>query len=239
MALLTYEWRRAKSIRTTWITSFFVIASVAGFAYLATLVSEIDSGAVVPPLTEILTVSAANPIAFVLVASLAAMAFGHEYRYGTIRLTLTAFPKRPGVFFSKLFMTLLIPLAVAAVAIAAAYGVLLATGAASGAEVSWPTVAWQVAAGTVNIAVLAFSLTVITRNHPLGIIGPLVLSILESVLIALLSERFDWISEVLPFAAQSNWFAGGEGAMLGLGVWLAWMLGLLIVSFVLLTRRDA
>ena len=37
MELMTYEWRRAKSIRTTWITSFFVIASAVGFAYLGTL----------------------------------------------------------------------------------------------------------------------------------------------------------------------------------------------------------
>lgn len=235
--LLTFEWRRAKSIRTTWITSLFVIASIIAFAYLSTLAGSDGGGAVSP--TDALTFSAQNPVALVLVASLAAMAFGHEYRYGTIRLTLTAFPRRPGVFFAKLAYTLVIVLAVVALGVALAYGTLVA--AATGEGTSWTTVAWQAAVATVTVAVLAFTLTVITRSHPLGIIGPVVLNVLESVLVALLAERAEWLPKVLPFQAMSNWFAGGtdRDGLIGLGVWAAWMLGLLIVSFVLLMRRDA
>ncbi len=238
MELLNYEWRRARSIRTTWITSFFLIASVAGFAYLTTLATgdpEVDA----LPLTDIIGQSiAVNPIALVLLASLGAMAFGHEYRYGTIRLTLTAFPRRTGVFLAKLVMTVLLTLGVLAVAAAVAYGVLVLVQADTGGGLSWTDLAWQTAVFGMTLSGLAFCLTVITRNHPLGIIGPLLLSILESVLIAILGERFRWLPEVLPLTSMQSWFYGEDVAR-SVAVWSAWMLGLLVFGFVLLKRRDA
>lgn len=238
MELLNYEWRRARSIRTTWITSFFLIASVAGFAYLTTLATgdpEVDA----LPLTDLIGQSiAVNPIALVLLASLGAMAFGHEYRYGTIRLTLTAFPRRTGVFLAKLVMTVLLTLGVLAVAAAAAYGVLVLVQADTGGGLSWTDLAWQTAVFGMTLSGLAFCLTVITRNHPLGIIGPLLLSILESVLIAILGERFRWLPEVLPLTSMQSWFYGEDVAR-SAAVWSAWMLGLLVFGFVLLKRRDA
>jgi len=238
MELLNYEWRRARSIRTTWITSFFLIASVAGFAYLTTLATgdpEVDA----LPLTDLIGQSiAVNPIALVLLASLGAMAFGHEYRYGTIRLTLTAFPRRTGVFVAKLVMTILLTLSVLAVAAAVAYGVLVLVQADTGGGLSWTDLAWQTAVFGMTLSGLAFCLTVITRNHPLGIIGPLLLSILESVLIAILGERFRWLPEVLPLTSMQSWFYGEDVAR-SAAVWSAWMLGLLVFGFVLLKRRDA
>lgn len=238
MELLNYEWRRARSIRTTWITSFFLIASVAGFAYLTTLATgdpEVDA----LPLTDLIGQSiAVNPIALVLLASLGAMAFGHEYRYGTIRLTLTAFPRRTGVFVAKLVMTILLTLSVLAVAAATAYGVLVLVQADTGGGLSWTDLAWQTAVFGMTLSGLAFCLTVITRNHPLGIIGPLLLSILESVLIAILGERFRWLPEVLPLTSMQSWFYGEDVAR-SVAVWSAWMLGLLVFGFVLLKRRDA
>lgn len=240
MELLTYEWRRAKSIRTTWITSFFVVASVAAFAWLGTVATtDIDGNPIQISLTDLIQGAViGNPIALVLLASLGAMAFGHEYRYGTIRLTLTAFPKRTGVFFTKLFMTLLIAMLVMVLSVVAAYAVLVLLGDTAGGGLSWAGLAWQVAVYASTLAVLAFCLTVITRNHPLGIIGPVLLSILESALIAILGGRFAWLPDVLPFASLQAWFDGEEVARAA-GVWAAWMLGFLIIGFVLLKRRDA
>lgn len=233
--LLSFEWRRAKSIRTTWITSLFLLASVIGFAYIATIAVQEDPQST----TDSLNFAASNPIAIVLVASLAAMAFGHEYRYGTIRLTLTAFPRRTGVFFSKLLYSLLIPLVVVAAGVGLGYAVMIASGASQ--NVDWLDLAARAGLYTITIAVLAFALTVITRNHPLGIIGPLLLTILESVLIGVLSERAPWLPKVLPFQSLGNWFSLGatSDGWLGLGVWAAWMIGLLVLGFALLKRRDA
>jgi ABC-2 type transport system permease protein len=241
MELLTFEWRRAKSIRTTWITSFFVIASVAAFAYLGTLATtDADGNELSLPVADVLLQSVtANPIALVLLASLGAMAFGHEYRYGTIRLTLTAFPGRAGVFFAKLFLSLLIPLAVLAASLVVAYGVLSVSQVSdTPGGVPWTDVLWQVAVYGATFAALAFSFTVITRNHPLGIIGPLLLSILEAALVGLLSERFTWLPQVLPLWSMQSWFVG-EDTIRSAAVWGGWMVALLVLGFALLKRRDA
>lgn len=233
MSVLTYEWRRATTIRTTWITSLVAVLSIIGFAYLSTLVAGDDI-----PLdpTQALSFSSQNPLALVLVASLGAMAFGHEYRYGVIRLTLTAFPKRPGVYVAKLLFTVVIPLLVVALGLAGGYGVLVATG--NGGDVDWPTLLWQAAVWAVTVAVLAFSLTLITRNHPLGIVGPVLLSILETVLVGLLATRFEWLPKALPFQSMFSWFSGTD-VPVSVAVWAAWLIGLLVTGFVLLVRRDA
>ena len=239
MEILAFEYRRAKSIRTTWITSLFVILAAAAFAYLGTFADDFDEGLDRIPTTDLVAGALlGNPIVIVLIASLGAMAFGHEYRYGTIRLTLTAFPGRVGVFFGKLFTTDALTLFVVALAAVAGYALLVLLGETASGGPSWATVAWQVAVFTLTYALLAFSLTLITRNHPLGIIGPLILFLLEQAVIGLLGARLEWLPSVLPLASMQSWFSGVDVA-LSAGVWAAWMVGLLLVGLVLLRRRDA
>ncbi|HQR79873.1 MAG TPA: ABC transporter permease [Actinomycetota bacterium] len=240
MEQLSYEWRRARSIRTTWITSLFILASVAAFAYLGTLVTaDMEGAEVLMPSSEVVLQSVlGNPIALVLLASLGAMAFGHEYRYGTIRVTLTAFPRRTGVFLAKLTMTLLIVLTVTVVSAALAYGVAVLVQPGAGGGVPWADVAWRIAVYAVTFSLLAFSLTVLTRSHPLGIVGPVLLSILEAALVALLHERAPWLGKAMPLSSMQSWLAG-EQPLRSAGVWGAWMVGLLVLGFVLFKRRDA
>jgi ABC-2 type transport system permease protein len=239
MEIVAFEYRRAKSIRTTWITSLFVILAAAAFAYLGTFADDFDEGLDRIPTTDLVAGALlGNPIVIVLIASLGAMAFGHEYRYGTIRLTLTAFPGRVGVFFGKLFTTVALTLFVVALAAVAGYALLVLLGETASGGPSWATVAWQVAVFTLTYALLAFSLTLITRNHPLGIIGPLILFLLEQAVIGLLGARLEWLPSVLPLASMQSWFSGVDVA-LSAGVWAAWMVGLLLVGLVLLRRRDA
>lgn len=240
MDQLRYEWRRARSIRTTWITSLFIVASVAAFAYLGTLAATDMEGNRVhlPPSEVVLQSLVGNPIALVLFASLGAMAFGHEYRYGTIRVTLTAFPRRTGVFLAKLAITLLIVLAVTAVSAAVAYGVAVLVQPGVGGGVPWADVVWRIGVYAATYALLAFSLTLLTRSHPLGIVGPVLLSILEAALVALLWERAEWLGKVLPLTSLESWLAG-EDQLRSAGVWGAWLLVLLALGFVLFRRRDA
>lgn len=239
--LLNFEWRRAKSIRTTWITSLFAILGVAFFAFIAAVAVTDEMGNPIGlPITDALqTAVATNPITIVLISSLAAMAFGHEYRYGTIRLTLTAFPKRSGVFFAKLFMTMVLVFVVLALSTAAGYAVIAASGKAESGDMTWWSLGWHVAVFGVTFAVLAFSLTVIARSHPLGIVGPLLIFMLELILLPVIAGRFEWLPRAFPITAMTNWFSAEEYATQGMVVWLAWMLGLLVLSFVLLNRRDA
>lgn len=239
--LLTFEWRRAKSIRTTWVTSLFAILGVAFFAFIAAVaITDEEGNPIGLPLTDALqTAVTTNPITMVLVSSLAAMAFGHEYRYGTIRLTLTAFPRRTGVFFAKFLMTLVIVFVALALSVAAGYAVISASGKAEAGDLTWVALAWHVAVFGLTFSILAFSFTVITRNHPLGIVGPLLLFMLELILLPVIAGRFEWLPKVFPIRAMTNWFDAGADAALGAGVWAAWMVGLLVVSYVLLNRRDA
>lgn len=237
--LLTFEWRRAKSIRTTWITSLFTVLGVALLALLFASVSGVDGGEPLPLQDALESAVVTNPFTMVLVSSLAAMAFGHEYRYGTIRLTLTAFPRRARVFFAKLIITLLLVFIVLAVSAAAGYGVLASSPMAEAGSQSWAATAWHVAVFGLTFSALAFSLTVITRNHPLGIIGPLLIFLLEMLLLPLIAQRAEWLPKFFPLTAMNNWFAGGADAVWGVGVWVAWMIGLLTLGFVLLLRRDA
>lgn len=239
--LLTFEWRRAKSIRTTWVTSVFAVLGVAFFAFIAAVaVTDEQGNPIGLPITDALqTAVITNPITIVLVSSLAAMAFGHEYRYGTIRLTLTAFTRRTGVFFAKLFITLLIVLLVVALSVAAGYGVIAATGKGETGDLTWASLAWHCAVFGLTYAILAFSLTVITRSHPLGIVGPLLIFMLEFILLPIIGGRYEWLPDLFPLTAMTNWFGAADKSMLGLGVWAGWMVGLLVLSYVLLKRRDA
>lgn len=239
--LLTFEWRRAKSIRTTWVTSVFAVLGVAFFAFIAAVaVTDEEGNPIGLPITDALqTAVITNPITIVLVSSLAAMAFGHEYRYGTIRLTLTAFTRRTGVFFAKLFMTLLIVLLVVALSVAAGYGVIAATGKGETGDLTWASLGWHCAVFGVTYAILAFCLTVISRSHPLGIVGPLLIFMLEFILLPIIGGRYEWLPDLFPLTAMINWFGAADKSMLGLGVWAAWMVGLLVLSYALLKRRDA
>ncbi len=239
--LLTFEWRRAKSIRTTWITSLFTVLGVAFFAFIAAVAITDENGNPIGlPVTDALQNSViTNPFFIVLISSLGAMAFGHEYRYGTIRLTLTAFTRRTGVFFAKLVMTIAILFIVTALSVAAGYAVIAASGKGETGDLTWTALAWHCAVAALTYGGLAFTLTVITRSHPLGIVGPLLIFMLEFILLPIIGGRYEWLPGLFPITAMTNWFDAADKATQGLGVWVAWMLGLLLVSFVLLKRRDA
>ena len=165
----------------------FVILAAAAFAYLGTFADDFDEGLDRIPTTDLVAGALlGNPIVIVLIASLGAMAFGHEYRYGTIRLTLTAFPG--GGRFLRQALHDRRPHAVCGGA-GCRRGIRLA-GPARRDRFRWSELGnGRLAGGGVHVdvrALLAFSLTLITRNHPLGIIGPLILFLLEQAVIGLL-----------------------------------------------------
>lgn len=234
--LLTYEWRRARSIRTTWVTALATVASVAALAWLVAQSVASEQSATATDL--VLTSVIGNPLLIVLVASLGSMAFGHEYRYGTIRVTLTAFPRRTGVFLAKLATTVVLVLLVGAVAVAAGYAAVQVSGAPIQEGSDWVGLLWQSAVYTTSVALVAFGLTVVTRSHPLGIVGPLLIIVLEAVLVAVSEPRFASLGDWLPLSAMSSWLAGVDQAR-SAAVWVVWLLALLAVGLVLLKRRDA
>lgn len=241
MDALTYEWRRARTIRTTWITSVFVVIGLVAFALLGqVVVNAVEGPGAITVASIVDQALVANPIVIVLVSSLGAMAFGHEYRYGTIRLTLTAFPKRGLVFAAKLAMTVLVCVAAIAVAVAVSYAVLAASQGIALADsgISVPALIWHALVFTVTYGLLAFAVTVITRNHPLGIVAPLLLFMVELLMVPALAGRAPWLPKLLPITAMNNWF-NGEAVAASIAVVAVWVLGLLAIGLILLKRRDA
>lgn len=234
--LLTYEWRRARSIRTTWVTGLATILSVAALAWLVAESVAPEQSATATDL--VLTSVIGNPLVIVLVASLGSMAFGHEYRYGTIRVTLTAFPRRTGVFLAKLATTVVLVLLVVAAAVAAGYAAVQVSGAPVRDGADWAGLFWQSAVYTVSMALVAFGLTVVTRSHPLGIVGPLLITVLEAVLVAVAEPRFATLGDWLPLSAMSSWLAGVDPGR-SAAVWAVWVVALLVAGLLLFKRRDA
>ncbi len=79
-------------------------------------------------LTDVASFGGAAPLGLVLITTICAQAFGHEYRDGTMRLVLSQFPARSRVFLAKN----LVPGALVAGAVA-----LAALVAVVGAAVIW------------------------------------------------------------------------------------------------------
>ena len=111
--LLVYEWRWLRSLRSNRV----LLAVVVVFALLADLSAAgkpLDAEGVV-----FHVVQRDLAVRWLVAAAVGAQAFGHEFRYGTIRPTLVAFPRRVRLLAGK----------TAAAALAGTAGALLASAA--------------------------------------------------------------------------------------------------------------
>ncbi len=114
-AALRYEWRRMVTLRSTYwlvgISGFIAVglATLIGWAFASA--PEIEEG---PSFVigAIATQGAAVGLAPLLVSYVMGMyglfTFGHEYRHGMIRATLTAVPTRGALFVAKIVLTALV-----------------------------------------------------------------------------------------------------------------------------------
>lgn len=241
---LRYEWRRITTVRSPWICLALAFVAGAGLTLLGTAETSGD-GAIRPnPWLTMLTVPLM--VANILATVVAAQALGQEYRFGMIRLTLTAFPRRLPMLAAKGAVVVLWCVGLFLVCLAGSWLALVVRAA--------PTPDGGIPGGTAGLllrallvlvgwAGFAFAITAITRLTPLGITLPLVWGLLvEGLLMALL--RWDWLSYVLPFRAASAATARGDvdGPLTpwsGLGVFWAWAVVLIVVGTVLFDRRDA
>jgi len=113
---LLYEWKRITTVRSTYWFSAMAVgfsALIAFFIALGFSASDLTSnnqGVSNFVQASTLVVTAGGSVFIVPILSapfcgvMGAMAFGHEYRYGTIKQTLTAVPDRVTVFLGKLIV---------------------------------------------------------------------------------------------------------------------------------------
>ena len=192
--ILAFEWRRAVSLRSTWGFLGIGMALMVFIAWAAMIFNGTQEGAAPgsrPSMEGVATFDGGGPLGIILITTICAQAFGHEYRDGTMRLVLSQFPKRAEVFLAKVvvpaaFVTASILLALA-VAVAGA-ALLFDVDAQDG----WGGVAAiglrQVALG-VWWGLMVAGVTALIRNLAAGIIVSLVFAlVLENLAIGLLTH---------------------------------------------------
>jgi ABC-type transport system involved in multi-copper enzyme maturation permease subunit len=243
--LLRYEWVRVSTVRSTWILAIVAIALPAILVLLLSWTSAALDGTVadggLAVNGTVLLVTAA------IFATVGAASFGQEYRHGLIRLTLSQFPRRVPVFTVKLLVVVVAAAVIAILGLAAAVvGEYLGASFGGGAiRVSLPDLLMPAAQGiafVVLFVLMAFAITALTRNQPLGIIVPIVMAaVIEPILIGVSSvAEWTWMEWVLPFTASAA-SIGADGAQpwAHLGVQGLWVLAVLIPAWFLFLRRDA
>ena len=266
-AALRYEWRRLWTIRSTYwlIGTTLLLQLVFCFIVAASappIESIVDAEEVVSAIVSLGASYGVSPLfSAYIIGLIGVFTFGHEYRHGMIRATLTAVPNRLAVFGAKALST-------AAVAGALAFGCALIGLAASGLFVDTDGAltsgtVWSVVLGLVLFTML-FGLcgmaTAALLRHQTGAVALMLIfpSVIEAVLrlvLILVSQGGNDANELarfLPFDAGSQMFArpaadvingvlgydplGPVGGGLVLGVFTA---ALIAAALALFVKRDA
>lgn len=245
MSVITYEQRRISTIRSTWIilalTLLLAGLVAAGLAAVGNIATDTGERIGLAPLSLVLS-TVGSPMVFVPLSVMAAMALGGDYRFGLIRTTLTAFPRRTPVYFAKLGVALLWALAFALAATVVC--VLVALALRSNVDVAPFTAENLGYAGRTIVFVLGycsavFALVALTRNQALGIIVALlwVLAV-EQIVLAILGNRLEWLADVLPGSASSR-FVSGDGVLQHGAAFLALVLLLVALGWWRFRAKDA
>jgi len=245
---LRYEWVRISTVRSTWALIGFAMLVPAGLAlFVSWLVGNLGPDGGGPPDGETGGLAGFLPLTAAILCAIGAAAFGQEYRHGLIRITLAIFPRRTPVFVAKTLMVAAVVVVAAILAIATIVLAQALGGVIAGTGVVWDETAWG-ASGVravmyvVLFVLIALALTALTRNQPLGIIGPIVLAVLIEPIIGTIAfvQGWTWIDWVLPFSGGAAAVStDGAEAWGHLAIFGGWFLVLAIPAWVLFVRRDA
>ena len=105
-----------------------------------------------------------------------------------------------------------------------------------------PADLWKVYLYVLGYVFIAMSISAITRNLAIGIVLPLLLTVIESllgILNQLAKQRFDWLIERLPLENATDWLGNG-GLYVSPGLtYAAWVVAFYLVACSLFFKRDA
>jgi ABC-2 type transport system permease protein len=239
-ALLSYEWRRMRSLGS----DRALLAGVVVFALLADLAAagkQLDAEGVV-----FHVVQRDLAVRWLAAAAIGAQAFGHEFRYGTIRPTLLGFPRRGRLLAGKVAAAALAGTAGALLASAASFALLLALTRWDGHLFGDPRLWRSLAYGAVTVglvAALAAGLGALTRGTGLPVV---LLALWAGILEPLVAAVLGGGAGLLPFLSMLQLAAySGEAVDLGAAGPLSAVVFPLCLAVVLVAaattfaRRDA
>jgi ABC-2 type transport system permease protein len=243
--LLAFEWRRMRSLRDTWA----LVALLVGFALLADL--AVGVGQFRQPMdaegVAFHVVQRDLIIRWLVAAAIGAQAFGHDFRYGTIRPTLLAFPRRGQLLAGKVMAASLLGAAAALAASAASVALLLALTGWDASLFTDPRLWRSIALGIVTtglVAALAAALAALTRSSGL----PVVVVVLWAGVVEPLTVVGPGAgaAQVLPFLSLLQLSAYtplsqdlGSPGPLAWAVFPLYLALVLTTAAVAVTRRDA
>lgn len=230
---LAFERVRAASLRSTWVfpligVAISVLAAVLGNATASDGWSASLSDYVPDSFTFISALFITIPFA---------QSFGHEYRDGTMRLTLSLFPHRRQVFAAKLAVPAVVATVGATVSVLAISVIGLTSGHVTDAG-ALPSVLVRCVGFTLMWGLLVASVTVLTRNLAAGVTGVLIWYILvEQLLLSLVGSSVENLDEFMPLLNGQKWVSTGE--VRGAVVMLVPTLVLTLVALLKFERSDA
>jgi ABC-type transport system involved in multi-copper enzyme maturation permease subunit len=266
-AALRYEWRRLWTIRST----YWLIATVLTMQLVFCLIvaatappieSFVDAEEVVSAIVSLGASYGLSPLfSAYIIGLIGVLTFGHEYRHGMIRATLTAVPNRAAVFAAKALMAAALAgtlaFACAVIGLGASALFVDTDGALSSGAV------WSVVLGLVLFTMLfglcGMATAALLRNQTgavaLMLLFPSVIEAVVRLVLLLVSQGGNSANELarfLPFDAGSQMFArpaadvinevlgydpfGPVGGGLVLGVFTA---ALVAGALTLFLQRDA
>jgi ABC-2 type transport system permease protein len=209
-ALLTYEWRRLRSLPS----NRALLAAVVAFALLADLSAAgrpLDAEGVV-----FHVVQRDLAVRWLVAAAIGAQAFGHEFRYGTIRPTLLGFPRRGRLLAGKTAAAALAGTTGALLTSAASLALLLVLTRWDGSLLADPRLWRSLAYGAVTVglvAAMAAGLGALTRGTGLPVV---LLALWGGILEPLVAAVLGGGAGVLPFLSMLQ-LAAYSGDAVGLG----------------------
>jgi ABC-2 type transport system permease protein len=214
ISALRYEWRRLRSLRSTWILSSLAILQAAGFAQLIVVAARAfdqnGTSSPVPVKFSELIYFLFIPFFPVLLSAVAAQAFGHDYRHGTIRISLSLFPRRGQILWARVLMLSFFQLVVVSLTIASVIGIVALQDDATGglSDIGLVDSISKLVAYLMVYLWIVVALSIITRIQALAFVIPMVMAIIvENILslIAFTNEDWTWVSNYLPFSTATQW----------------------------------
>ncbi|HZA84694.1 MAG TPA: hypothetical protein VFC13_25000 [Actinomycetes bacterium] len=243
--LLVFEWRRMRSLRVTWV----LLGLVVGVALLADLAvglgrfrQPIDAEGLVFQVVQRDLI-----VRWLVAAAIGAQAFGHDFRYGTIRPTLLAFPRRGQLLAGKVMAAALLSAAAALAASAASFALVLVLTTWDERVFTDPRLWRSVGLGIVTtglVAALAVGLAALTRGSGLPVVVIVLWAgVVEPLTVVGLGGG---VVRVLPFLSLVQLSAYspvsqdlGAPGPLTWGVFPLFLAAILATAVIVLVKRDA
>lgn len=244
--IISSEWIKMRSIRTTWLFVAFAIAVPVLISSLyAAFTSEID------PDTLYRALTAASIVTLILLGVLGASSYSAEHAFNTIRPTFSVTPKRARVVVGKAIVVAALALVVQSIVVVGGLEIANLIAAGRDLDLDLGDIEGLVPAATGLVlfaalfALFGLGIALIVRSTAAGALLMLWPLLIESVIGRLLSlVSADTVAEWLPYHAGTTMFElqpDGDpfGRLVGGLVFAVFVLLIIATGAALTTRRDA